>query len=59
MGFMPSRGDYMAFESGQMPFLREVDFFQQLIDTGELATLGSRYQRRAEELRAQEVIFDA
>jgi hypothetical protein len=46
----PDRSDYIAFEGGYIGFDREVLFFQYLIDTGELAGLGPRYQERAREL---------
>lgn len=50
--------DYLAFESGRMTQSQEVDFFQQLIDTGELETLSARYELRAKELLAQGLIFE-
>lgn len=53
-----TRMDYLAFESGRLNRGQEIDFFQQLIDTGELETLGSRYTNRAKELVDQGLIFE-
>lgn len=57
MGAMPDKIDYLKFESGQMTRAQEIDFFQRLVDSGELETLGSRYQIRAKTLIDDNEVF--
>lgn len=58
MNAVPSAQEYMAFEAGIMNADQEAGFFQRLRDSGELATLGTRYQSRAQELIAEGVLDD-
>lgn len=53
----PNREDYLAFESGRMTPDQEADFFQRLVDSGQLDTLSARYERRAQDLIEKGLVY--